>query len=304
MIPSDMLNYSKPVSLALALLLLVTTNVSAQADRQPAGTVTAILPVGKVARLRTQAASIAELRKGDPVQWNDLLSTDTGGRMRVVLNDQSILSLGTKSRLRIIRHDSARQQTQLELSYGRVRAQVAAITRSGGLFEIRTPTAVAAVLGTEFTVEADENGETTIACLKGRVSVRNAQARVKGEQIVAAGQESKIERGKKPSAPRAAPPERLENAKRETEIAEKEPEPVKKAGSSSEKAEAKAGEAKAAPAEEKEKETTGKSAETTGKSAAEHSQAAPSTEAKGSTEAKPSTRTKTHRPSRPPGRKH
>jgi len=292
-----MLNYLKPISLAVALLLLAATGVSAQTDRQRAGTVTAILPVGKVARARARAASVAELRKGDPVQWNDLLSTDTGGRMRIVLNDQSILSLGTKSRLRVIRHDSARQQTQLELSYGRVRAEVASITRSGGLFEIRTPTAVAAVLGTEFTVEADETGETTIACLRGRVSVRNAQAKVKGEQIVAAGQEAKIERGKKPSAPRAAPPERLENAKRETEIAEKEPEPVKKAGSSSEKKEAKAGEAKAAPAEEKEKETTGKSA-------AEHSQAAPSPEAKGSPEAKPSTRTKTHRPSRPPGRKH
>jgi len=290
-----MLNHSKPISLALALLLLGAAGVSAQTDRQRAGTVTAILPVGKVAHLRTQAASVAELSKGDPVQWNDLLSTDTGGRMRVVLNDQSILSLGTKSRLRIIRHDSVRQQTQLELSFGRVRAEVASITRSGGLFEIRTPTAVAAVLGTEFTVEADENGETTIACLQGRVSVRNAQARVKGEQIVAAGQESKIERGKKPSPPRAAPPERLENAKRATEIAEREPEPAKKAGSSSEKTETKAAEAKPAPAGEKEKEATGKSA-------AERSQAAPSTEAKGSTEAKPSTRTKTRRPSRPPAR--
>src|SRR4051812_40167113 len=51
------------------------------------------------------------------VRWGDILRTADGGRMRVTLNDNSILSLGSKSSMKVVKHDEVRQQSQFELNY-------------------------------------------------------------------------------------------------------------------------------------------------------------------------------------------
>lgn len=85
-----------------------------------------------------------------PVYWNDLLRSGRLGRARVALNDGSLLSLGSESSLRVLQHDAAAQQTVLDLAAGRMRGQVMKLTRPGAKFEIRTPSAVAGLVGTDF----------------------------------------------------------------------------------------------------------------------------------------------------------
>ena len=92
--------------------------------------------------LEEKAAVSNQAKKGDDLVWNDLVKTEKGGRARITLTDQSILSLGSQSQLKIVKHDDRSQQTALQLYGGRVRAEVAKITRQGGSFELRTPTAV------------------------------------------------------------------------------------------------------------------------------------------------------------------
>jgi ferric-dicitrate binding protein FerR (iron transport regulator) len=118
---------------------------------------------GSISALRPSAMRNTTLLKAkDQVNWNDTLKTDTGGRMRIGLDDGSILSVGTNSQLRIVKHDARAQQTQLELAYGRMRSQVVRLTNSGSQFEVRTPTAVAGVIGTDFFLEATPTGTKLI----------------------------------------------------------------------------------------------------------------------------------------------
>ncbi len=106
----------------------------------------------------------------EDVFWNDQLQTNAAGRMRVNLRDGSILSLGSNSQMHVVQHDAAAQQTTLEMLFGRLRSQVVKLTQPNSKFEVRTPTAVAGVIGTDFVlvVTADK---TTVIVYSGIVSV-------------------------------------------------------------------------------------------------------------------------------------
>jgi FecR protein len=129
---------------------------------QPAGQINALIPAA------TKNSKTAKAK--EELDWNDLLQTDHAGRVRAGLKDGSILSLGSDSELRIVQHDSAAQQTSLEMDFGKVRSQVVKITRPGGKFEVKTPNAVIGVIGTDFYVGFESN-RTTVICYKGQVSV-------------------------------------------------------------------------------------------------------------------------------------
>lgn len=66
------------------------------------------------------------------------------GRVRIALEDGSVLNVGSASSLAVIKHDAGAQQTQLELLYGRLRAKAVKISRPGGEFRVHTRTAVIA----------------------------------------------------------------------------------------------------------------------------------------------------------------
>jgi hypothetical protein len=86
------------------------------------------------------------------------------------LNDGSILSLGSNAELRVVQHNAASQQTALQLEYGKMRSQVVHLTKNGSKFEVRTPTAVIGVIGTDFFVDS-QPGRTIVLCFKGKVTV-------------------------------------------------------------------------------------------------------------------------------------
>lgn len=132
------------------------------AAAQSAGTVSAMIPA--LTDNGTAATTNA------PVSWNDTLVTDQKGRGRVTLTDGSILSLGGKSQMQVVKHDAKSQQTELALKYGRVRSEVTALTQPGAKFEVRTPNAVAGVIGTTYTVEYI-GGKTKVMTESGNVSV-------------------------------------------------------------------------------------------------------------------------------------
>ena len=187
---------------------------------QVAGRITAVLNTGAVERSTGANITKIDADKGIRVQWNDTLTTGDDGRLRVLLKDQSILSLGNKSRMVVVEHNPATQQTALEVAYGKIRAKVTEITQSGGSFEIRTPTAVAGVIGTDFLVHVDEQGETNVTCLKGKVKVRNADAKVKGEEIIPEGHTTHVKRGGRPEKARRVPERTLARMRGETEVGE------------------------------------------------------------------------------------
>jgi hypothetical protein len=104
------------------------------------------------------------------VFWNDTLQTNASGRMRVGLGDGSILSLGANTQLKVVQHDAAAQQTTLEMLFGKLRNQVVKLTQPNSKYEVKTPTAVAGVIGTDFVLIVTPD-KTTVIVFSGIVQV-------------------------------------------------------------------------------------------------------------------------------------
>lgn len=149
-------------AVALVLCALIVTVPALPQSPQPAGKISAMIPA--------TSRNAQPIKPMDAVMWNDLLKTDTAGRARVGLRDGSILSLGSNAQLRVVQHDATSQQTSLQLEYGKMRSQVVHLTKSGSKFEVRTPTAVIGVIGTDFFVDAQPD-RTIVLCFKGKVTV-------------------------------------------------------------------------------------------------------------------------------------
>src|ERR1700730_11232281 len=187
--------------LLLAVLLLPSgVNVRAEDHRsRVAGHITALLPEDQVLRESQTLAAAKDM----VLLWRDEVKTEKGGRVRIELSDGSVLNVGSESQLRILKHDARYQQTTLELLYGRLLATAVRITKPSGKFDVRTPVAVAGVVGTQFGLRVDPDS-TDVVCREGSVRVRSWDENVVGEVVIQAGEFTHVESGKPPTPPAPA----------------------------------------------------------------------------------------------------
>src|SRR5260370_2291660 len=86
-----------------------------------------------------------------------------------------------------VKHDAGAQQTELELTSGKLRTQAQKIAKPDGKFEVRTPAGVAGVVGTDFFVAFDNTtGTMNVITFEGFVKVCNLAGvcvLVKAEQM-------------------------------------------------------------------------------------------------------------------------
>lgn len=186
-----MLQKSSKVVAQLLCVLMVAVPALPQ-SAQTAGKVSALIPA--------TSKNSQPVHPSDAVMWNDLLKTDTAGRARVGLHDGSILSLGSNAQLRVIQHDATSQQTSLQLEYGKMRSQVVHLTKNGSKFEVRTPTAVIGVIGTDFFVDAQPD-RTIVLCFKGKVTVTSIAGAAVATSITPGQMTTVGEQGPGPAQP-------------------------------------------------------------------------------------------------------
>jgi len=187
------MNVRHPIYSAFALftclLLAIPAGVVAQAP-QPAGKITIVLPIVNVIRGPQQISASTSQQ----VFWGDVINTGHLARARVALTDGSILSVGSDSNMTIAKHDATEQQTDLELNYGRVRANAVKLSKPKASFQIRTPTGVAGVVGTDFAVESD-NDSTRVVVYEGKVRFCALVSEEKRKQGEEAGAEGGLQEG-------------------------------------------------------------------------------------------------------------
>src|SRR6184192_2892566 len=163
-----------PCAVALAFfasfLILIPRDIVAepQAGGQKAGEVSRVIPAVSIARGTKSVTAAAKTA----VNWADVVNTQANARARIALDDGSVLNVGSDSSIQVIKHDAGAQQTELELTYGKLRTQAQKITKPDGKFELRTAAGVAGVVGTDFFVEYANNAMNVIV-FEGLVKVCN-----------------------------------------------------------------------------------------------------------------------------------
>lgn len=193
----------------LSLALVFPLDVAAQAG-QRAGQVSRVIPTVHIQRSTQRLTAAVQM----PVLWEDVVNTQRLARARVTLEDGSVLNVGPESSLRITKHDPGAQQTQLELTYGRLRSKAVRIARPDGKFEVRTPAGVAGVVGTDFYV-LYLNGIMQLIVFEGLARLCN----LSGQCVdVAAGMTSTVRGNQQPDPPTSATPAQLTEAGQSTDL--------------------------------------------------------------------------------------
>lgn len=160
-----------PFLIALAVLaslsIMVPLGVPAQVA-QKAGQISRAIPDVAIARGTQQLPAPVKAL----VDWGDVVKTGDGGRARVALDDGSVLNVGSSSTLTVTQHNAGAQQTQIELTYGRMRSQVVKQSKPNAKFEVHTGVGVAGVVGTDFFL-GYMNGLFQIIVYEGHVKFCN-----------------------------------------------------------------------------------------------------------------------------------
>ena len=183
--------FSLSTALFLSSLVAIPQDIWAapQAAGQHAGEVSRVIPavsIGRGPKTITASAKTA-------VDWQDLVNTQVNARARIALVDGSVLNVGSESSMKIVKHDAGAQQTELELTYGKLRTQAQKIAKPDGKFEVRTPAGVAGVVGTDFFLGYDNATNTmNVIVFEGFVKVCNLAGVC---VIVKAGQMTSIRSG-------------------------------------------------------------------------------------------------------------
>src|SRR6201997_2551730 len=158
------------VAVLLSWLLAIPSKTWAdpQAAGQRAGEVSRVIPAVNIARSGKTIPAAAKTA----VNWQDLVNTQVNARARIALDDGSVLNVGSDSSIKVVKHDAGAQQTDLEVTVGKIRSQAQKIAQPNGKFEVHTPSGVAGFVGTDFYV-AYENNIMTVIVFDGVVKVCN-----------------------------------------------------------------------------------------------------------------------------------
>lgn len=121
------------------------------------------------------------LAAGDKLDVGATLRTGAAGRVRLKFSDGSIVVLADNSQLRIVAYAAPAGQAraaELLLEMGLVGQRVT--PSAGGSWRVRTPTAVTAVRGTEFSVEVGDDRATAVHVKAGEVDVEPSGPQTRG----------------------------------------------------------------------------------------------------------------------------
>jgi hypothetical protein len=206
--------------LVAVLGLLSVLPCAAAHAQQPKGIgrVTAI--DGKVTVLRQGKFAPEPLTLQKAVFQEDIIETSRASKVRIALTDSTVISLGEQSRLELkqFSHD-VRHQTRsgrLAVTWGVFRTIFKEMLSPSSV-EVITPTAVAAIRGTDLMGEVTADS-TAIVALEGEVAISNVRPTVSGLSTLTPGMGTTVKADEPPSTPTRWSESRIEGLRRATTI--------------------------------------------------------------------------------------
>ncbi len=120
------------------------------------------------------SADWQKLSVGQSLDQGAVIRTDRNGRCDIQVGGESVFRMQSDSEIRLSELsqnlESGKKSTQLELTIGKVLVKPKEL-KPGESFQVRTPTAVAGVRGTRFSVETSPEKDTRISVLAGKVTL-------------------------------------------------------------------------------------------------------------------------------------
>ncbi|MDD5302395.1 MAG: FecR family protein [Elusimicrobia bacterium] len=137
---------------------------------------------GKVLFLKSGSYTWNQVSTGQVLAPGDQLKTGTGSRATVTFDDASRVDLSPGSSFTL--KEATPQASGMELKLGSLRAWISkSLNRR---FQVRTPTAVCSVRGTEFGVDVDGGGDTRVQMFGGLLAVSDKS----GNEVLVKDRES------------------------------------------------------------------------------------------------------------------
>ena len=192
-------------TLALVAVLAVvgTTSFAAGALEPKAGTVIGVNGEPTISR----GDQSTTLERFHSVRVGDVIQTDDSSKVKLLLNDDSILTVGPESRFHVERFklDEDKRSISIRVAVGRFKASIEKFF--GGLSDVKvfTPTAVAGVRGTVLWGDTELDA---VCSLEGTVEVRSLVS--EDQPAVLSGGNCVQKMGQGLTEPLAPTPEQLE----------------------------------------------------------------------------------------------
>ncbi|MFA6449305.1 MAG: FecR domain-containing protein [bacterium] len=147
------------------------------------------------------------------VQEGDTVLTKSKSSLILKFEDGSMAKIGPLSKIKIDKSQSSGQQKQISLAVdsGKVWTRVGKLGTDSG-FVVKTPTAIAAVRGTYYSSEVEQDASSRFNVFDGEIAVSSVNN--PGQQVmVKKNQSTSVAAGKAPEAPKEIPKEELEKEK-------------------------------------------------------------------------------------------
>ena len=222
------MRYKKRINGFLAVFLLCLAGSThaasgypgAENKAEPVGAVVAW--TGDVSILRENEAKKIRVKAMEPLYVSDTVLTGVNSRAKILMKDDSIISLGQNASANIkgyaYERKSDLRSAVFRVVSGNARAVVGSFFRGkGSFFRIETRTAVVGVKGTDFIV-ASKGKETEIITVGGDVYTANISPSIQGEAIVSAGHTVTVTASSPPTLPAPVSEERMNELIEDTSI--------------------------------------------------------------------------------------
>lgn len=170
-----------------ALSAVVLSCISTALAAERAATIISVTGTGQYAE--TDAAPWLAAETEQALSAGNLVRTAEFSRMGLLFNDRTQIRLNEKTQLRI---KEAETETRLQIGFGRAWTQTKTLPNR---LYMETPSATAAIRGTDWDIEVDANGKTLITVLSGEVDFFNDFGRVR----VGENESAEAEIGKAPA---------------------------------------------------------------------------------------------------------
>lgn len=172
----------------------------------------------------TKSGKVESAKVGFKVYAGDAIQSGPDSRAKIIMSDKNVINVSPDSKVTIAKYENNpakdSRNVELKVDYGKVRASVEQqYDGEKNKFNVRTPTAVAGVRGTDFMAGYNPTTrKTTVVTFKGLVAVgiAGANGAITKAVFVRPGQSADVDETQKVEPPKTVPTNQLNDANQES----------------------------------------------------------------------------------------